>query len=335
VQSKIRGLGISLAFALWKWLARKVGDPGTPGSEKQPVTESGSSLSVADLRRARLGNKAAQAEYYRKQTQETSKSQLPPWFVPAMSAIFSLVGIVASILLSSAVAAHNVEREQQRTYARQKSQVRLSAKELRSALIKIDSADPYPPAFLNPEFIYSQPNRPESFSPDEPYYQKYDFVSTVYRVCALLGWLELYRRDPSFLSGPPNEKKKIEQCFLKIRKAFGDEFSSEKKENGMADKWIDGLILEDDQRAIGEKMLEKDAPGVVIGYAAFCERKAGRPRRDDPVGKYDDAQDYWVWNATRFIIELNCRQPSRDFKRQRVKKLIKALDDLLPTLGSD
>jgi hypothetical protein len=263
------------------------------------------------------------------------KAQLPPWFVPALSAIFSLVGIVASILLSSAVATRNAERERERTYARQKTQVRLSAKELRSALSKIDSADPYPPAFLNEDFIFHQPNRPASFSPNEPYYQKYDFVSTVYRVCALLGWLELYRRDPSFLSGPPNEKKTIEECFLQIRKAFGNEFSSEKKENGMADKWIDGLILEDDQRAIGEKMLEKDTPGVVLGYAAFCERKAGRPRRDDPVGKYDDSQDYWVWNATRFIIELGLNKGAPDFKRQRVKKLIKALDELIPVLGSD
>jgi hypothetical protein len=312
-----------------------VGDLGTPASEKQPVTESGSSFSIADLRQARLSNELAQAEYYRRQMHGTGKSPLPPWFVPALSAGFSLVGIVASILLSSAVAAHNVEREQQRTYARQKTQVRLSAKELRSALSKIDSADPYPPAFLNEEFIYFQPKRPASFSPDEPYYQKYDFVSTVYRVCALLGWLELYRRDPSFLSGPPNEKKKIEDCFLQIRKAFGDEFSSEKKKNGLAGKWIDGLILEDDQRAIGETMLEKDAPGVVIGYAAFCGRKAGHPHRNDEVGQYDGSQDYWVWNATRFIIELSLSEPSRDFKRQRVKKLIKALDDLIPTLGSD
>src|SRR5260370_41948867 len=249
-----RGLRFHLLLRSGNGFARNVGDPVTPESEKQPITEFGSTLSAADLRRAGLDDKAAQAEHNRKQTHGTDKSQLPPWFVPAISAVFSLVGIVASILLSSAVAARNVEREQQRTYARQKSQVRLSAKELRSALIKIDSADPYPPAFLNPEFIYFQPERPASFSPDEPYYQKYDFVSTVYRVCALLGWLELYRRDPSFLSGPANEKKTIEECFLQIRKAFGDEFSSVKKKKGIAGKWIDGLILEDDQRAIGETM---------------------------------------------------------------------------------
>ena len=38
------------------------------------------------------------------------------------------------------------------------------AKELRSALGRFDSADPYPPAFLNEEFIYFQPlKRPAEF----------------------------------------------------------------------------------------------------------------------------------------------------------------------------
>jgi hypothetical protein len=292
------------------------------------------SVSEQDLTRARIANEQAQSEYYRKQIQETLPRRTPIWFVPSISAAFSLIGIIASILLSSAIAAHNVELEQRRTYARQKSQVRLSVKDLRAALTKIDSANPFPPAFLDEELIYNQPTRPQAFSAKDPYYLKYDLVDAVYRLCALLGWIELYRRDPSFLSGPPGEKEKIEKCFEQIRKAFGDEFETEKKEKNSARGWLDGLILNDDQRAIGEKMLEtdKDAPASVIGYASFCERLFRIPKREDPVGNYERSQNYWIWNATRFVVELGGQKLAPDFKRERVMKVIAQLDDLSKVL---
>ncbi len=288
----------------------------------------------SDLRHARLANEQAQAEYYRKLVQGTPKRDVPVWFVPSISAAFSLLGIIASILLSSAVTSNNAQREQKRTYARQKTQVRLSVSELRDVMRAIDSANPFPPAFINENFLYGQPPRPPTFSPDDPYYQKYQLVDTVYRVCALFGWLELYRRDPSFLSGQPEEKEVFEECFHRIRDAFGEEFSKEKREENLAEGCVDGLILKDDQRAIGEKMLEKDAPGVVIGYAAFCERLFRIPRANDPVGAYEGSQNYWIWNATRFIVELRQTPPVRDFKRQRIKKVLFELEELLKILDA-
>ena len=285
-----------------------------------------------DLRQARIANEQAQADYYRKQLTGKGKREMPAWFVPLMSASFSLFGIVASIFLSSAVAANNAKREQERTYARQKTQVRLSVSELRSALTNIDSANPFPPDFIQEDLLYTQPPRPPTFSPNDPYYQKYYLVDSVYRVCALLGWMELYRRDPSFLSGPSAEKERLEYSFRRIRDALGDELTGEKQRKKGTKEWVDGLILMDDQRAIGEKMLEKDAPGVVIGYAAFCERLFRIPRRIDPVGNYESSQNYWVWNATRFIVELRQTQLAPDFKRERIKKVLFELDVLLKAL---
>ena len=93
--------------------------------------------------------------------------------------------------------------------------------------------------------------------------------------------------------------------------------------------------LKDDQRAIGEKMLEKDAPGVVIGYAAFCERLFRIPRPVDPVGNYESSQNYWIWNATRFIVELRQARAAPDFKRERIKKVIAELDELLKILDTN
>ena len=287
-----------------------------------------------DLRQARLANEQAQAEYYRKLVQGPGKREVPVWIVPLASAVLPLVGVIAGILLSNAVTSNNAKREQERTYARQKTQVRLAVSELRSVLGVIDSANPFPPAFIDENLLYGQPPRPPTFSPDDPYYQKYQLVDTVYRVCALFGWLELYRRDPSFLSGPPREKEVLEECFRRIRDAFGEELSKEKKEKELGEGWVDGLILKDDQRAIGEKMLERDAPGVVIGYAAFCERLFRIPRANDPVGAYEGSQNYWIWNATRFIVEFRQPQPARDFKRHRIKKVLFELEELLKILDT-
>jgi hypothetical protein len=99
---------------------------------------------------------------------------------------------------------------------------------------------------------------------------------------------------------------------------------------------VDGLILDDDQRAIGEKMLEKDkdAPAAVIGYASFCERLFRIPKREDPVGNYDWSQNYWIWNATRFVVELGGKL-APDFKRERVRKVIVQLDDLSKVLEAN
>jgi hypothetical protein len=306
-------------------------------AKNQNTSQSHHTLTEEDLTQARIANEQAQSEYYRKQAQETSKRGMPAWFVPSISAAFSFIGIIASILLSSAIAAHNVELEQRRTYARQKSQVRLSVRDLRAALVKIESASPFPPAFVDEQLIYTQPKRPPAFLANDPYYQKYDLVDTVYRVCALFGWIELYRRDPSFLSGPSEEKQKIEKCFQEIRKAFGDEFEAEKKKKSAQGGWVDGLILNDDQRAIGEKMLEKDkdAPAAVIGYASFCERLFRIPRREDPVGSYEWSQNYWVWNATRFVVEFDGKQLAPDFKRERLRKVIVQLDDLSKVLETN
>jgi len=253
------------------------------------------------------------------------KIQKPPaWFIPTLSAILSILGIIVSVFLSSVVAENKAAQERKRTYAREKTQVRLSVR-----------ADPFPPGFLNEDFLYGQPARPAVPTRDDPYYQKYDLVDTVYRLCALFGWMEFYRRDPSFLNGPTKEKTAIEQHFRGIRKAFGDEFSDEKRKAGV--NWIDGFILEDDQRAIGETMLEtdKESRGSIMGYGAFCGRLFRIPKREDPIGNYESSQNYWVWNATRFIVELGRKETTADFRRERIKKVIAELDELSRVLDTE
>lgn len=112
---------------------------------------------------------------------------------------------------------------------------------------------------------------------------------------------------PKFLRGSsPAKQQQIERFFAEIRRDLADEFVNEKKQSGRTD-WRDGFILEEDQRAIGEQVLDREK-SEVIGYAAFCERLFCSPKRDNPTGwEVPNHQNWWVWNVTRFIFELNLK----------------------------
>lgn len=286
----------------------------------------------ADLIEAQIANEKAQAEYYGKQSEKTGGSGLPAWVVPIISGVISLIGAIYSIRLAAKIAEKKSDREQQRRYEREKTQLRLAAEDLCSALQNVRGDGSFSRDFLDENLIYEDPVRPKTPERRDRYYLKYDLVDTIYRLCTVLGWMELYRNDPSFLNGPSEERKKIESCFKEIRAALGDDFVKEKKD--YKEGCIDGFILEDDQRAIGEQMFSEKQTGTVVGYAAFCERLFRLPKRHKPVGSYRFSHNHWVWNATRFIVELGSGEHSRhDFRKDRVEKLIKQLGRLLDILG--
>ena len=271
--------------------------PSTPGA----IATSGPAIEDPELNKAIIANATAQADYYRQQVANAGRRDLPTWVPTVVSGVFAIVSVLLSVLISNSVTQRKADREQQRVYARQKTQLRLSVVDLRAALAKIADAEPFPPAFVDEELIYTQPPRPISGSRSDPYYLKYDLVDTVYRLCALLGWMELYRRDPSFLSGPRQERSTIEDEFATIRRALAQELPARSE----APTKGDGFILEDDQRAIGEQMFHRRDPTTVIGYAQFSERLFRIPTRDNPTDASNVwSQNYWVWNATRFIVDL-------------------------------
>src|SRR5690606_29575350 len=58
---------------------------------------------------------------------------------------------------------------------------------------------------------------------NDPYYRRYKLESTIYRLCALLGWFELYRQDVVFLrSGRARHTRKLEQDIAAVREALAD-----------------------------------------------------------------------------------------------------------------
>lgn len=286
------------------------------------------------LEEARIANQNAQAAYYRSQTAAPTKHELSPW----LGAVLPLLGLVLGSVLTYLVAARQSSETQDRLYKRQEIQVRAAVRDLMATLESLRLQDNQKLAFLQESFLVEQPGRPErpkTFNRRDPYYQKYDFVNLVYRLCAVLGWMELYRVDPTFLNGPAKDKRRIEESFRAIRRALSADFEEEKKDLPVpgdgTSSWADGVILDDDQRAIGKTMLTPatdNTPPAVFGYGAFCVSLFRFAKKEGEKIKVGD-QNFWIWNATRFIVDMGqVVSPNTDFRRQRLAKVLSALCNL-------
>jgi hypothetical protein len=281
------------------------------------------------LEEARIANQNAQAAYYRSQIAAPAKRDLPPWF----NAVLPLVALVLGSFLTYLVAARQSREAQDQLYKRQKSQVRSAVCDLSATLESLGLNDNCPLEFLQECFLIYQPERPHTFSRSDAYYQKYYLVNLVYRLCAVLGWMELYRVDSSFLRGPAADKRKLETSFFAIRKALSADSAREMAvvvPGDQASPWTDGVILDDDQRAIGETMLTaatKDTPPVVFGYGAFCVSLFRFAKPEGSKILVGD-QNFWIWNATRFIVDMGGAPPDRDLRRRRLTKVLSELRKL-------
>jgi hypothetical protein len=306
----------------------------------------GAGAVVPTTEEARRANDLAQAAYYAKQAQGSGDDRTPWWGPLALGAVLTLGGSIATLALTNRVADRKARDDQQRLYRRQKLQVGLAVRALIEALtrFRLDGGTPVAD-FLSRDHLVAQPKQLPVFDRKSPYYLKYDLVSTVYRLCALLGWIELYRIDPEFLSGVADERASFEAAFSRIRTILADDLEAiaspalaEDRPEGPPSG--DGVVLADDQRAIGEKMLtaptEKVAR-VVVGYAHFAEFLFRFPGRHGPEqaageGEHPDLfQDHWVWNATSFIVGIG-DTAGPDGRVWRLRALLATLRELMPKL---
>lgn len=177
----------------------------------------------------------------------------------------------------------------------------------------------YPPEYLQSSVLDQHPEYLQANRADDPYFQRYRLISTVYRLCALLGWLELYRQEVTFLdTGRQRVNKRLEEELEQIRSALAD--GQLNKAPDWKD-WSDRLIFREEQRAIGEGMITGVNPRVVIGYSAFRA-----------LFEQADANEelWWIPVAYTFLLDLD---DTKDFRRPRLEKMeqhfvaIKALLD--------
>lgn len=238
--------------------------------------------------------------------------QILAWTV--LAALVTTIGNLIATVLKEVLFTRSFEKWKARqqlhqVYLKLRDPLLLSTLELtkRAAEITFESSV----NFLEKSLLQSTPPTMTKNSADDPYYQRYKFVSTIYRLCSWLGWIELYRQEVAFLdSGHQRTNADFERHVEAIRSCLADGHLND------ADDWLDwtdSLIFREEQRAIGEAMIDP-VNRSVIGYGSFCERFLATGSPANP----------WIGLATNWLTDLKSVSDSkaRDFRRARCLLLI-------------
>lgn len=191
----------------------------------------------------------------------------------AVGGIAGAVATLVSTILKDLVFPRQLEqwktrRELARVFRKYKDPILLSSTELFHRVDELFLADFN---YLVRNSSAQFPSVRQSPTYDAPFYRQYKFDSTMYRFCAFLGWLELYRLEGRFLNAESEPLAlSLDDKIDRIQAVLAD-----RKLNGTPNwrEWNDRVIFREEQRAIGQMMLtiafDKDAS--VLGYKDFCD----------------------------------------------------------------
>jgi hypothetical protein len=228
-----------------------------------------------------------------------------------IAALVATAGSLFALVLKEYFFVRSFERWKERrmllaVYRKYRDPIILAGEELENRLADICKS--YPTNYLRAELIDKHPAQLEANSNDDPYFQKYRLVSTAYRLCAFLGWLELYRQDVTFLdTGRQRANRRLEEVIERVR---GDMADGQLNKAEDWPKWRDRLIFREEQRAIGEGMIASTTSArLVMGYGAFATlfEKASS---DDSL--------WWLRVARNFLLDLD---DVKDFRRERLARM--------------
>jgi hypothetical protein len=246
---------------------------------------------------------------------------LKTWLgLTVVGAVVSTLGALFGILLKDYFFSRSFERWKQRqtlelVYQKYRDPLTLSARELASRTWEI--VKHYPTVYLTAEVLASRPERQIENNIDDPYFRRYKLLSTVYRFCAFLGWIELYRQEVTYLhSKSNNHSRELEEAVELIR---GDLADGNLNDAANWDQWRDTLVFREELRAIGESMIEpRGTVRTVMGYGRFTELfDAADP---SPTQR-------WARVLLNFLLDLEVTQP--DFRQTRLQRLVVHLVGLM------
>jgi len=246
-----------------------------------------------------------------------------------LSAIGTLITVAGSFIatwLTSYVFVRSFEKWKARqalfnVYCRYRDPIILAALELCHRMDEI--LKDYSPSFLNSDNLKQQIKFMTIYTAEDLYFQQYKLISTIYRFCAFLGWLELYRQEVTFLdSGRNRVNLRLESCINHIREDLAD------GQINMADDWNhwkDGLIFREEQRAIGDAMICGTGQSrSIMGYGSFYKLL------DTTSGTIAFT---WIEIVQEFLCNHGTHQ--QDFREARFRRLVVHLIDLIELLDHD
>jgi hypothetical protein len=237
-----------------------------------------------------------------------------------LAAVVTTIGNLLATFLKDFLFARSFERWKERrsllsVYRRYRDPILLAGDELQRRLSQIRKE--YPPSYLHTEVLDANAPQLVTNSSDDPHYKKYRLLSTVYRLCAFLGWLEIYRQDVTFLdTGQNSENQRFETALAGFRQTLADGQLNTDSTNGR-----DGLVFREEQRAIGEAMITTVGNSrVVVGYGTFCTL-FGRATSEEGLSP--------LRIASTFFLDL---EPANDFRRRRLEMMNEHLATIIAVL---
>jgi len=239
-------------------------------------------------------------------------------------AVVTTIGTLIGLVLKERIFARSFERWKtqlslQQVARRYREPIALTALELCTRLI--DVCDEYPAEFLDSSILtISAPSRPTLNSAADPYFKRYRLVSTVYRLCAFLGWIELYRQETTYLEPEGRSRTRdLERAIFAIRSDLADGQLNTAKD---WPTWHDALIFREEQRAIGESMIvSAGQTRTIMGYAKFAESYPSSGTL---------SEERWFTRAAAFLLDL---KRTKDFRQQRLQRLVVHLTNLAELLA--
>jgi hypothetical protein len=237
-----------------------------------------------------------------------------------LAAFVTVIGNLFALFLKDVLAVRSFERWKARqslasAYRKYREPIFLSAGELARRLHQIAVAKSSEEENIASLDLLKQKNdRPGTSAEVDDYYMKYRLTSNIYRLCSLLGWLELYRSEIVMLdSGSVELNRRLEDLIYKIR---GDLANGHLNNNSDWSQWRDALIFHEVQRAIGHRMfVQANGRASLLDYGTFCE-----------ILEAGSSAARWMWPAAIFFESLGGK---KDFRLVRMQMLVVHLNDLM------
>jgi hypothetical protein len=239
-------------------------------------------------------------------------------------AVAAGVGGIAADILKAALSNYFVSRrtekhEAKKIYEKYKKPLSLSATELANRFSEL--IEFFPTSYLSLKYLRSTASKSTINSDSDYYFRKYKLVSTAYRFCSFLGWLEIYRRDTVFLSSGDFEKDgQFDKCISKFRSALSDG-QLNTFENWQ--EWSDYLVFREELRAVGESMAKSASNSYqIMGYADFEDLLEGK----------NASGHRWLTSTLHFFVN---QKNHNEFRKIRFCLILISLCDLIVLLGDN
>jgi hypothetical protein len=242
-----------------------------------------------------------------------------------IGALVTTTGTLLGLFLKEVFFARSFEQWKTRQSLAQVSRkyqepIALAAIELSTRLTRICHI--YPADFMDSALLSSSPEGLALNSAADPHYRRYTLISTVYRLCAFLGWIELYRQDTTYLdTAGGSSKGRVDRAIFAVRSDLADGQLNKARDR---EHWHDALLFREEQRAIGESMIVSTSESrTVMGYAEFCVLF---------LGKAETSRAEWLRKAGAFLFDQKARKDFRKIRMQRlIVHLVELVDILSPT----